>query len=64
MAQEFKFTLEKHTHKFVCIEELILKELVDTLESMYTVEKKDEIQRNIILAKLENSPIYKLTHEE
>lgn len=54
---QFKLTLDEHTDKFVCIEELVLKQLVDALES------KDELQRTSILSKLDNSPIYKLTQD-
>ena len=49
---QFKITLDEHTDNFVCIEELVLKQLVDALES------KDELQRTSILSKLDNSPIY------
>ena len=54
---QFKLTLDKHTDKFVCIEELVLKQLVDALES------KDELQRTAVLGRLEDSPIYKLTQD-
>ena len=54
---QFKITLDEHTDNFVCIEELVLKQLVDALES------KDELQRTAILSKLDNSPIYKLTQD-
>lgn len=54
---QFKITLDEHTDNFVCIEELVLKQLVDALES------GDELQRTTVLGKLDNSPIYKLTRD-
>ena len=54
---QFKITLDEHTDNFVCIEELVLKQLVDALES------KDELQRTTVLDKLANSPLYKLTRD-
>ena len=54
---QFKITLDEHTDNFVCIEELVLKQLVDALESI------DELQRTTVLDKLENSPLYKLTRD-
>ncbi len=54
---QFKITLDEHTDNFVCIEELVLKQLVDALES------RDELQRTTVLDKLENSPLYKLTRD-
>jgi len=56
-VNQFKITLDEHTDNFVCIEELVLKQLVDALES------RDELQRTTVLGKLENSPLYKLTRD-